>query len=171
MFRPIKELTTEQVWEFLGSTNPPWGGSYRPLIQLYRNALGGECPVVMEKSDVPFCGTASSRFGCWTCTVVKKDKSLEGFVESGFKEVEPLVRFRNWLMEIRDEPGRRLAQRRNGKVTFIGDNLIQGPFTLETRREILERLMDLQDRVKRRLISEEEIAKIKQIWADDAAKL
>ena len=79
VFRPIVELSTDEVWEFLAMTTPPWGGSYQKLIKLYRDATSGECPVVTQKSDVPSCGTSSSRFGCWTCTVVEKDRSLEGF--------------------------------------------------------------------------------------------
>ena len=77
VFRPIVELSTDDVWEFLAINPPPWGGSYQKLIQLYRDAAGGECPVVTQKSDAPSCGTTSSRFGCWTCTVVDKDRSLE----------------------------------------------------------------------------------------------
>ena len=76
VFRPIVDVTTEEVWEFLALNAPPWGGSHQALISLYRNASGGECPVVTQKSDAPSCGTSSSRFGCWTCTVVEKDRSL-----------------------------------------------------------------------------------------------
>lgn len=64
VYRPIVDLSTDDVWEFLGATPPPWGGSHRALIQLYRDAGGGECPVVTQKSDVPSCGSSSSRFGC-----------------------------------------------------------------------------------------------------------
>ena len=70
---------------------PPWGGSHLKLIGLYREASGGECPVVTSKEDAPSCGTTSSRFGCWTCTVVEKDRSLEGFVEFGYTEFSPLL--------------------------------------------------------------------------------
>lgn len=109
VFRPIVELSTEDVWEFLGAVPPPWGGSHESLIGLYRNAQGGECPVVTQKSDAPSCGTSSSRFGCWTCTVVEKDRSLEGFVEAGFAEFGPLIDFRDWLASIRNDPSRRQA--------------------------------------------------------------
>src|SRR6185312_7021242 len=44
VFRPIVEVNTEEIWEFLGTRRPPWGGSHDALIALYRNALGGECP-------------------------------------------------------------------------------------------------------------------------------
>ena len=74
VFRPIVDLDTDEVWEFLAANAPPWGGSHRRLIQLYRDAGGGECPVITSRDDAPSCGTTSSRFGCWTCTVVEKAK-------------------------------------------------------------------------------------------------
>jgi DNA sulfur modification protein DndC len=65
VFRPIVDLTTDEVWEFLATADPPWGGTHRDIIQLYRDASGGECPVVTSKDDAPSCGSTSSRFGCW----------------------------------------------------------------------------------------------------------
>ena len=169
VFRPIVELSTEDVWEFLAATPPPWGGSHSALIQLYRDAGGGECPVVTQKSDVPSCGTSSARFGCWTCTVVEKDRSLAGFVEAGFGEFGPLIAFRDWLVEIRNDPNRRLARRRNGRHTVTSDGVfVPGPFTLAARADILERLLALQSDVGWPLITEEELARIRTIWAADA---
>ena len=171
VFRPIVDLTTEDVWEFLASTPPPWGGSHRALIQLYRDAGGGECPVVTQKSDAPSCGTSSSRFGCWTCTVVEKDRSLEGFVEAGFAEFGPLIAFRDWLVEIRDDPHRREARRRDGRMTVSASGTyIPGPFTLPARAEMLDRLLALQSKVEVTLISPDEIDRIRRIWADDAVR-
>jgi DNA sulfur modification protein DndC len=169
VFRPIVDLTTDDVWEFLATEAPPWGGSHSALVTLYRNSLGGECPVVVGKSDAPSCGTSSSRFGCWTCTVVQKDRSLEGFVEAGFSEFGPLLEFRDWLSTIRNDPARRSARRRNGKFT-INDSgtFVPGPFTPDTRAEILARLLAVQDIVGRELISPAELAKVREIWRDDA---
>ena len=170
VFRPIVELSTDDVWEFLAETPPPWGGSYDKLVKLYRDAGGGECPVVTQKSDVPSCGTTSSRFGCWTCTVVDKDRSLEGFVESGFKEFGPLLDFRDWLAMIRRDPDRRQARRRNGHITTNEDGeLIPGPFTLQARAEILEELRKVEAVTGQQLVSEEEVDLIHWIWADEIA--
>jgi len=171
VFRPIVELTTEDVWEYLATNESPWGGSHSTLVKLYRDASGGECPVIMQKSDAPSCGTTSSRFGCWTCTVVQKDRSLEGFVESGFSEFGPLLDFRDWLASIRNIPERRMALRRNGYFTITKDGtFIPGPFTMETRSEILAGLQQLEKTVGWMLITAEEIELIKGIWADDMVK-
>ena len=169
VYRPIVNVTTDDVWEFLGTEPPPWGGSHDRLIKLYRDAGGGECPVVTAKSDVPSCGTTSSRFGCWTCTVVEKDRSLAGFVEAGFGEFTPLLDFRDWLVSIRNDPSRRLARRRGGRVTITSNGVyIPGPFTLATRAEILNRLLNLQQQIGSSLISPAELDRVRSLWAEDA---
>jgi len=170
VFRPIVELHTDEVWEFLALNDPPWGGTHLKLIGLYREASGGECPVVTSKEDVPSCGTTSSRFGCWTCTVVEKDRSLEGFVEYGYTEFGPLLDFRDWLASIRNDPARRQARRRDGRITITDSGtFIPGPFTLQTRAEILAKLQGLEAQTGRTLISEEEISLIHDIWAQELA--
>lgn len=171
VFRPIVDFTTDEVWELLLQRRPPWGGSHRELITLYRNAKGGECPLVIDKSDAPSCGTSSSRFGCWTCTVVVKDRSMEGFIEAGFDDLEPLLEFRDYLAQLRNDKTRRMARRRNGQVLHMANgSLVPGPFTLEARREILERLLLVQSKVGEELISDAEVETIKRIWVEDAAQ-
>jgi DNA sulfur modification protein DndC len=171
VYRPIVDLTTDEIWQILLQRRPPWGGTHRDLVTLYRNGQGGECPLVLDKNDAPSCGTSSSRFGCWTCTVVVKDRSMEGFIDAGHDHLEPLMEFRDWLAQIRNDPSRRAAHRRTGKVTHLADgSLIPGPFTLAARHEILDTLLATQDQVGESLISAGEIAHIKAIWAEDAER-
>ncbi|WP_373924985.1 DNA phosphorothioation system sulfurtransferase DndC [Duganella vulcania] len=168
IFRPIVDLTTDDVWEILGSFPAPWGGTHQKLFQLYRDAEGGECPVVLSKDEAPGCGTKNSRFGCWTCTVVEKDKSLQGFIDSGQHAYRPLVAFRDWLVEIRNDPTRRSAIRRNGRLTFDATGKhIPGPFTIQARMEILERLLAVQAEFGGCLITEDEQDLIHKIWATE----
>lgn len=171
IYRPISDLTTDDVWELLASFLPPWGGTHRELIKLYRDAEGGECPVVLSKEDAPGCGTNSSRFGCWTCTVVEKDKSLQGFVDSGLTGYKPLLDFRDWLKEIRNNRDLRQVARRNGRVTFTTDGQhIAGPFTVQARKQILERLLSVQSQFGSELISDVEIQVIRRLWTEDLVK-
>jgi DNA sulfur modification protein DndC len=171
VFRPIVDLTTDEVWELLLQRRPPWGGSHRDLVTLYRNAQGGDCPLVIDKSDAPSCGTTSSRFGCWTCTVVVKDRSMEGFIDSGHENLAPLMEFRDWLAEVRNDPTKRMAQRRNGHAMYMADgSLVPGPFTLKARAEILDGLLAVQKEVGEQLITSAEIDLVKQIWSQDAAQ-
>ncbi|WP_175753227.1 DNA phosphorothioation system sulfurtransferase DndC [Burkholderia ambifaria] len=168
IFRPIVDLSTDDVWEILGSFPAPWGGTHAKLFQLYRDAEGGECPVVLSKDEAPGCGTKNSRFGCWTCTVVEKDKSLQGFIDAGQHAYKPLVAFRDWLVEIRNDPARRSAIRRNGRLTFdLSGRHIPGPFTIQARREILDRLLQVQDEFGARLITDDEINLIHKFWSMD----
>lgn len=168
VYRPIVDMTTEQVWNLLAHNDPPWGGTHEELIQLYRDAEGGECPMVLSKNEAPGCGTVSSRFGCWVCTVVEKDKSLQGFVDSGKHEYKSLIDFRDWLKSIRNNPEYRSVKRRNGSTTFdVSGKHIPGPFTIVSRKMILDRLLQAQEEYGGELISKEEIDLINSIWATE----
>ncbi len=171
VYRPIADLSTDEVWEILAAHTPPWGGQHRKLIQLYRDAAGGECPVVLSQDEAPGCGTNSSRFGCWTCTVVEKDKSLQGFVDVGKTQFQPLLEFRDWLVQIRNKPEYRQNERRNGQMQFRDGKHIPGPFTIEARKMILNRLLEVQAEYGEPLISVEEIELIRSIWTDDILNL
>jgi len=154
---PIADWSTDQVWEYLFTHNPPpWGGTHDFMLDLYRQASGGECPVVLDL-NTPSCG--GSRFGCWTCTVVKEDKSMRGFIDSGAAWMQPLNEFRNWLKAIREDNSMRDRIRRN-------ESIGPGPFSSETRKTILRRLLELEQTVKRRLIEDAEIAYIQQQWTE-----
>lgn len=168
IYRPIVHLTTDDVWEILGTYPAPWGGTHVNLFQLYRDAEGGECPVVLSKEEAPGCGTPNSRFGCWTCTVVEKDRSLQGFIDVGNHQFKPLVDFRDWLKAIRNRSENRQAYRRNGRMSFdLQGKHIPGPFTIQTRKQILERLLSVQKEFGEQLISETELDLIYQHWTID----
>ena len=174
IYRPIVHLTIDDVWEILGEREPPWGSTHRDLIQLYRDAAGGECPVVLSTDEAAGCGTSNSRFGCWTCTVVEKDKSLQGIVTSGNHRFSALIEFRQWLRNIRNDPRYRSVERRNGEIRFNPrGELIQhvpGPFTIQARKMILDKLLTTQGMYGDTLISADEIEQIHAIWADEISR-
>lgn len=168
VYNPIVELTTEDVWDVLlrfdgGKT--PWGSNNNELVALYADADSGECPFagVIAGGQTQSCG--NSRFGCWVCTVVKDDKSLNGFIKSGHRELIPLADFRRWIMEIRDRAEYREKKRRNGTVyeTKTGE-MGYGPFTWEARQMILEKLIETQKKMGYELITIEELKAIDEIW-------
>ncbi len=171
MFAPLADLSDDDVWMTLMQRKPPWGGTHRRLITLYRNAGGGECPLVMTKEQAPSCGTSSPRFGCWTCTVVTKDRSLRGLIESGHAEaakMEALGDFREWLVETRENNANRLPVRRNGNAKRRADgSTVFGPFRLEVRKEILKRLRDLETEIGEDLILPAEVECIEDMWWRD----
>jgi len=168
IYRPIVDLTVSDIWDILLCLPAPWGGQHDELVQLYKDAEGGECPVVLSGDEAPGCGTSNSRFGCWTCTVVEKDKSLQGFIDTGKHQYKPLVEFRDWLREIRNLSDMRQAVRRNGKLTFASSGKhIPGPFTIQARKTILERLLYTQKAFGGPLISDAELDLIYQHWATE----
>lgn len=171
MFAPLADLDDDDVWMVLMQRRPPWGGTHRDLISLYRQAAGGECPLVISKDDAPSCGSSSPRFGCWTCTVVVKDRSLRGLIDSGHEDAGYLTRlydFREWLIQLREDDGNRLPVRRDGNPRHRSDgSKVFGPFTLPVRRMILKRLRTLQDEVGTSLITQAEIDSIEDVWWRD----
>jgi DNA sulfur modification protein DndC len=160
---PIADLSTDEVWQLLLQSAPPWGGSYRPLWTLYRNATG-ECPFVISEDDAPSCGSNSARFGCWVCTVVQKDRSAQALADGGEDALEPLLAFREFLREISEDLGMRDTRKRNGQPGV-------GPFRMEVRRDLLRRLLALQADVGRVLIRPEEIQTIYAIWEADGERV
>ena len=171
MFAPLAELDDADVWMTLMQRKPPWGGTHRRLLTLYRNAGGGECPLVMSQEQAPSCGSSSPRFGCWTCTVVQKDRSLRGLIDSGHAEaerMEALFDFREWLITLRENDDNRLPVRRNGNAKQRDDgSCVYGPFKLEIRKEILDQLRVLERRIGESLILPEEIDCIEDVWWRD----
>lgn len=172
VYNPIVELTTDDVWDVLlkcdgGKT--PWGSDNSELVSLYAGADSGECPfagISRAEGQTQSCG--NSRFGCWVCTVVKEDKSLNGFIKSGHRELIPLAEFRTWLMSIRDLDEMREKKRRNGTVYETKEgNMGYGPFTWKARQEILRKLLETQKKMNYPLITLDELKAIDEIWDDE----
>jgi len=165
VYAPIKDVTTNEVWQYLNQVPPPWGGSHKELVTLYRNASAGDCPLVID-TTTPSCG--HSRFGCWTCTVVNKDKSMDGLIDNGEEWMQPLSDIRNFLIETRDNPEIwREKRRRNGDIT----EHLWGPYKFETRVEILRRILVAQKEVQKtegiELITHQEMVLIQYHWFRD----
>ncbi len=158
VFAPIAELTTKEVWTYLINNENPWKIDNQDLLDIYRSAADiMDCPLVIDDTT-PSCG--NSRFGCWVCTVVEEDKSMQNMILSGDEWMEPLFDFRNWLKKIRDIDEFREKQRRTGQ-----DGL--GPFKLEVRKEILERLLQIETKVGMDFLTLPELSAIQIQWNFD----
>jgi DNA sulfur modification protein DndC len=156
LFLPIIDLDVPEVWDAVFALSRPKSIDPHELERLYRDA-SGECPVI-KAPQAPPC--ASGRFGCWTCTVVRKDKSAKELVEAGYAELEPFLRFRNWLVEIRNDPTRRWPTRRSGAPGL-------GPLSLEARREILAQLDRLESLTRTTILDTDERGAIAGLWRLD----
>ncbi len=158
---PIEDWTTKDVWAYLFQVSSPWGSDNRALFTLYKQADGGECPLVIDTST-PSCG--NSRFGCWTCTVVETDKAMQGFIDTGDEKLEPLLDFRNWLKEAREIRDWRERTRKNGMAKLANGEDAWGPFTMEARKAILVKLLETEKKTGLRLIAVDELLHIQRLW-------
>jgi DNA sulfur modification protein DndC len=156
LFLPIVALAIGEVWDAIFWLDAPTSLNPNVLERLYRGA-SGECPII-KSPQAPPC--ASGRFGCWTCTVVRKDKSASELIRSGHAELKPFLAFRDWLAEFRNDPRNRWEKRRSGKEGL-------GPFTIKARREILKRVDALEDQVNTVIVDREERGVIASLWKLD----
>lgn len=165
VYAPIKDVLTNELWQYLAQVKSPWGASNKELITLYRNANSGDCPLVIDDTT-PSCG--NSRFGCWVCTVVSRDKSMEALIENGEEWMEPLMELRDVLAKSRDDENCREKRRRDG--TEKEGTL--GPYKPAYRAEILEQLFKAQKEIQKTqpditLINYQELVAIQVIWYRD----
>jgi DNA sulfur modification protein DndC len=159
VYAPIADLSNDEVWAYLLQCPNPWGGDNRTLLSLYVSASGaGECPFVIE-TGTQSCGR--SRFGCWVCTVVDRDRSMENLVDNGEAWMEELLRFRDWLYHARQQSSQYVPRYLSSRAKF-------GPFLLRTRREMLRRLLKMQTALTTELISAEELTRVCQLLRQDA---
>lgn len=171
VYSPLSEIRNENVWEYLlqGDGKSPWNTDNKYLYSLYQGeALGEEDSVVGQVNKDNMKVTGNSRFGCWICTMVKEDKSLKNFIDNGATELIPLRDFRNWLVELRSDVKARDYRRRNGSIYLMSNGEFgRGPFTMETRKEILRRLLKLEMETGFELITIQELKMIDKMWEDE----
>lgn len=154
VYAPIADLSNNEIWAYLLQVKNPWGTDNKELLRLYGFACdSGECPFFIE-TGTQSCG--KSRFGCWVCTVVDRDKSMENFVENGHAWMKKLLDFRNWLYEIRQQSNQYVPKRINSNAKF-------GPFLMRTRQTIFKKLMSIQSQIPIELISPKEIDYVKEL--------
>ena len=179
VYTPIEDWTTNDVWTYLLSSPSPWGTDNRDLVAMYRNANAGECPLVVD-TKTPSCG--NSRFGCWVCTVVERDRTMEAMIENGEEWMTPMLDLRDFLVTTQDpaqKRGIREVRRRDGRVHLWGENkekVIWGPYKFAFRQELLSRLLRAQVAVREsgpdremELITMAELEEIRRIWRMECA--
>lgn len=156
IFAPIVNLDVPDVWDSVFWLNFPRSVQPKLLEKIYFDA-SGECPIIKSPLAPP---CASGRFGCWTCTVVRKDKSATKLIDAGYTQLEPYLAIRNWLSIFRDDKSKRWPERRNGVQ-------LAGPFTISARREILAKVRKLELETGTIIVGEDEFHEIKRLWKLD----
>ena len=172
VYAPIKELMLEEIWYIINAVPSPWGFDNSILFQIYADASADdyECPTVVTNKEHSSCG--QSRFGCWTCTVVKKDKSMSALIDNGQHWMKPLLDFRNDLVEDRNVSNNRMSTRRNGQNAVTEDGHHQGNYTPKYRHDLLKELLIIQKGIQKErphitLITNQELIAIQVVWNRD----
>ena len=185
----IEDWSNDDVWIFLMQYKNPWGFDNKELLTMYQGASsGGECPLIVDAST-PSCG--DSRFGCWVCTIVDKDKSMHAMIQNDTEKewMYPLLEFRNKYLDFRPSDGnkeeqtdrsRRDFRRMGGNITLYKGRAVHGPYTQEARIELLKELLKAEIAMKEianekgiseakniELITFQELEDIRRIWVFD----
>lgn len=179
VYTPIAGWSTEQVWTYLLQVPNPWGDQNRDLAALYQMA-DGECPLVIDTST-PACG--SGRGGCYVCTVVQSNHSLQAQYDHGREWVESLLDVREYLAMTVDPEHKyefRGIRGKDGKVKYTRDGRPSPRcYTMPARKTILELVLAKQEVIQHyhpsrrdeecpdpemELISLEDLEAIRQIW-------
>ncbi len=131
---PIIHWTTDEVWYFL--------------------MIPGKKAIPETQFVVDLYGNTGMRFGCWMCTVVMKDKTMIALAKSGDYKVQKLLEFREWIVEESRKPENRYF-RKDGR---------KGRLRLDFRKELLSKLIRLQQEINIILITKPEIRRIEELF-------
>lgn len=176
VFSPLEDWTDNDVWAFLMQYKNPWGYSNKELLTLYRGATSdNECPIMIER-NMPTCG--KSRFGCWVCTMVERDKSMAAMIANDEEKawMTPLLEFRNEFGDESKDRERRSFRKMNGSIYGTYERLHHGPYKKKWREYFLQRLLEIQKEINEEgpeefrdleLISDGELHEIRKIWVMD----
>ncbi|RAS14250.1 DNA sulfur modification protein DndC [Microvirgula sp. AG722] len=180
VYLPVETWTSDDVWEYLITDDNPWGVSNQELFHIYRGATqDAECPIVVDTST-PSCG--DSRFGCYVCTMVSQDKSMQAMIQNDDQKawMQPILDFRNKQLTTSDRDVRDF-RRMSGQLKVLNGSLIHGPYLQSKRVELLRELLATQKMVKQagdkvgyhnvELISLEELQEIRRIWVEEKGEI
>jgi len=182
-YTPIEDWHNDDVWIYLNQWQNPWGYSNKNLFSMYRGATAdNECPLVVDTST-PSCG--DSRFGCWVCTLVNQDKSMEAMIQNDEEKdwLQPLLDIRKEL-DIKNDREKRDFRRIWGEVQLFERNIdgnvsvepIPGPYRKEWREHWLRIVLEAQTKIRNTappemrdisLINPQELSEIRRIWLEE----
>lgn len=189
IYTPVEDWTSDDIWFYLNNAKNPWGASNKELMGMYAGASAdGECPLVVDDSS-PSCG--DSRFGCWVCTLVEKDKSMTAMIQNDAEKdwMMPLLDLRNALdfrnnsldgEEFSDHHLRDFRRLTGAVQMMSAGKPVPGPYTQDSRATWLSKLLAAQTYIRRNgppdvrdldLISIEELQEIRRIWVMDKHEL
>lgn len=151
-YAPLFDWSEQEIWYYLIMSETPWGERFDNVIELYNRSSEG---CLLSTSGLGGNQVCGSRFGCWVCSVVREDKTLQRLsLESPL--LKRLFEFKKWLVHYSSLKRNRYPITRKGTPAKNG----MGTLTIEARKEILARLLDLQNELNTKLITETELMAI-----------
>lgn len=110
LLTPIAHFTLDDIWQMIGMVRNARTSDkaaayqsysdFEAMTNIYREAMGGECMILAfaygKAGSQKNCG---SRFGCWSCTQVENDTSLENMVAESHPHFAPLVGIRHFILD------------------------------------------------------------------------
>ena len=183
IYTPIGDWSNDDVWEYIGTHDNPWGVESSELIDLYRGATeGNECPVITD-TGTQSCG--DSRFGCYVCTMVAQDKSMQAMIINDDSKawMQPILDYRDeYLAPSENERALREFRRLNSdQLRVFNNQLVHGPYTQSYRAELLRNLLITQQKCREGgsssgfanvdLINKEELDEIRRIWVEEKGEI
>lgn len=176
---PISSYTLDDIFMVIGMVRSELISTfsdYESLVQVYRQANGGECMVNAFSKGEPERQPCGARTGCWTCHHTTKDRSLEEMLaEEENAYMRPLNDFReftyfehnkienrNWLSRTVDAKG----------LMVLSPNAYHPDYCLQMLRICLtidvcemEAASALGVAPRFRLLSKQQILAIDMLWS------
>ena len=134
---PIVHWTDCNVWDFLNFVAPEYGYKTQDLESIYNGR--------------------DTRFGCWICTVVRHDKTMSRISsKNNWSYLKVLLNLRNFIWQV--------CQKTESR--YLRPNGTKGRLSLSTRKLILSKVLECQEKLNRPLISHDELKIIYEYWAN-----
>lgn len=110
---PILDFSVDDVWEYLGycaAGVEPSYSDFADVMRIYAAAGASSCVVVADMQSANNKAACGSRFGCWACSRVATDRSMDNLIASDLKRysyLKPLAALRNFISETQYDWNRR----------------------------------------------------------------
>lgn len=179
---PIADWTAFDIFTYIGQVRSgriEAYDSFDDLVEIYRDANGGDCMVTAyiakREQTKPPC---SARSGCWICTRVSKDTFADNMIASDggkYEWMRPLRDLRAYMLARHFDPAARCWLARSvdeetGKVKIV-PNAYAPAYTLELLRLILTIQIREQNAARRlgiaprfQLLDERQLIALDLLW-------
>lgn len=176
---PIANYTTDDIFETIGRVRSGIEHTYsdfESLMRIYRDSAAGECMVnLYSNGQSKHSSGCGSRQGCWCCTAVKEDSSMNNFLQQDqYAYMKPLNQLRefivsrhydwhsrNWLARSIDDKGM-IAISPNSYSSDFCLQLLRYALTIDAREQEWANLHQAEPRFQ--IMSLTKILAVDALW-------